>query len=232
MSDPCQFDESVLLDYIVGDASPAVRSAIEASPPCRVAAEALRQALGSLMGIVYRAACPDVETLVAYQERRLDSTGQLVMRKHVGGCPLCQHELQLLASIDAVPLWPQPSGPRRVIEALFRPPLARAQPVRGQSLLFQADELMIHLSVYAQPGAAGRWVVRGHVRSPDGLRAAEVVEEVGAERVDEPTPMSVVGAGDPGAFRIAGLERGTYDVSLVLAGVEIVVRGLAVPADE
>ncbi|HEY0605496.1 MAG TPA: zf-HC2 domain-containing protein, partial [Herpetosiphonaceae bacterium] len=87
---PCTLDEATLLDYISGSASPDIRAAVEGSPACRAAAEQLARELRPLLQAMYRVTCPDPDTLVAYQEGRLDSTSQLVYRRHLAECPHCR----------------------------------------------------------------------------------------------------------------------------------------------
>lgn len=53
---------------------------------------------------LYRCTCPDVETLVAYQEGRLVSTACAMVQVHIAGCALCQEEIYALNTIDALPL--------------------------------------------------------------------------------------------------------------------------------
>lgn len=220
MQTACPFDEIVLYNYLRGEAAPAQQTAIEASPACRAEAKRLARQLAAM----FRLHCPDVATLVAYEEGRIaDSTLALIVRQHVAICPHCAEEHALLAKIDAVPMV-TPSPLRRVV-ALFQPPLARATALRGDLLLYTTAELAVHLRVRQAIGHAGMWTVRGQVRTADGRLATNQIEAVEAHAADGTT----VGAAlETAGFRFERLPAGLWTLMLQTAEDEIVIEQFAV----
>lgn len=204
MDQPCELDEAVLLDYVLGAAPAELRSRIEGSPACRAAAESLARSLS----LLYRFECPDAELLVAYGERRIvDSTLDLVLHAHSAACLHCREELALLDAIDKLPLSPRPELLRRIILAEYRPQLAQA--LRGDTLQYQAEQLSVSLRIRPELGGRGRWTVRGQLRGADGALAAGLLQAVSLQRTDWPEPAA--GAVEAGAaFRLGNLEAGTY----------------------
>lgn len=217
MDQACKHDEAVLLEYLLGTAQLELRDEIQGSAPCRAAAEALAGRLSAL----YRWECPDEQLLVAYNERRIaDSTLELMLRAHVEACALCGEELLLLAAVDELPLWPRPHPLRRVIKAVYRAPLAQPLPLRGDMLHYDAEQWSVQLRVRSEIEHAGRWTVRGQLRSAGGALAGGVLQAVRAYRAQQAEPIEgSVEAG--GAFRLSELEAGSYAFALELADQRI-----------
>lgn len=227
-AEPCPLDQATLLAYITGDATPEVRNTIMRSPACQEAVAALAREVGPLLEALYRSDCPDVATLVRYQERQLASTHQLVVRQHVAGCPVCQEEVALLAAIDQVPL-PAPQRLRRVIEAIFQPPKHRAAPLRGDMLHYQTPQIAILLSTRQAHGQARTWSLRGEARTPAGIRASGALETVFLRSLRPDDQGEQHGAvADNGTFAFQQLAPGRYSLHLLTADEEIVIRQVIV----
>lgn len=223
--DDCGFDEIVLLDYLLGAASPGVRVQIEQTAACQAAA----QQLAAQLGVLYRVECPDAPTLIAYQERRIgDSTLQLVLRQHVAHCSHCTEELALLAAIDTIPLVPQPAPVRRLLTAVFQSPLLRAQAVRGDLLQYQIGQMSIHLRVRLLGDRRGMWTVRGQLRVADGRLAANLAQSVRARPSAAPAQVILGAIEAQGAFRLDGLRAGMYALELDTPDCTIVINQLSV----
>lgn len=230
MTHSCMFDEAVLLDYLIGDASDEVRHSVEQSSACVEAAQQLAAQIGHLLPILYRSQCPASPQLVAYQEGQLASTEQLVMRAHVLRCPMCQEELDLLNEVDAISA-PSATGVfRRIVEAVFQPALAMA--IRGTILRYQTPEVVINLSTRKATGKLRTWSVRGELRTHDGQRVSDALEEASLQQADVEQPAtSTTSQGmveENGRFTFQGVIAGAYQLSLLTHDEEIVIRRLVV----
>jgi hypothetical protein len=229
MSTLCHLDEDRLLDYLLEDRSDDLRVAVEQSPVCMQEVHRLRQELVALQRVFYRSTCPDEETLIAYQEGRLTGTEQLRLRKHLMFCPLCQEELAMLAAVDAVPSHePFTNTVRRVVRAMFQPPLAAA--LRGSILCYQTSFATIHLT-FSQRTARGKsrtWTLRGQMRTLDGHLMADVLEEAEVQRTDHPQPSTTGTIETNGSFVFAGLPAGTFTVRLITVEETIEIKDLVI----
>lgn len=221
MDEACDLSELELLDYLLG-AGPELRARVERSAACRAAAAGL----AGRMALLYRAQCPAPDVLVAYQERRLTQSAlQLAVHRHAAGCPHCAEELALLAQIDAVPLEPQPSPLRRLVAAVFQPPLARAAALRGDLLLYQAPGLTLHLRVRQALGQPGVWTVRGQARDAHG----ELVLSLAGAGAEDAAGASYDAALDgQGGFRFERLPAGRYRLTIETPDEAVLISDLLV----
>lgn len=228
MNEPCTLDETTLLDYISGSASPEIQAAVERSPACRAAAERLARDLGPLLQSMYRVTCPEPDTLVAYQEGRLDSTSQLVYRRHVAECPHCQAEYQVLAAVDRVPLDRTSRLLRRVIEAVFQPPELLPEPLRGEILHYRTPQISIVLSTRRGSGKPMAWTLRGEIRTQDGQRAVGLLEGV-VLRARESAPDEAQGSvAENGTFSFQHLAAGIYSLHILTPEEEVIIRHMVI----
>ncbi|MCB0129165.1 MAG: hypothetical protein KDE58_43160, partial [Caldilineaceae bacterium] len=231
----CQLNEAILLDYITGVASAEIQAQIEASPACQLAAKQLAEDILPLLPLLERINCPDGTALVAYQEKQLRGSEQLVIHRHIEHCAFCREELQLFEAIDQVPLAPQPGPLRRIIDAILQTPAAsptQLQPVvRGQILRYAAPQVIIQLSTRVESGKQRSWRLSGQLRRADGqlfTDAAQIVlcqldrqEPVHRETVPKET----------GMFVFAEVEGGKYTLSVLTDEEEIVIRELMLGDD-
>jgi hypothetical protein len=229
--EPCRLGEARLLDYVTGAASAEMRRAIERSPVCLAAARRLAHELGPLLRRFYRLSCPDAETLIAYQERRLAGTDQLLAHSHIAECPLCREECVLLAQIDVLPLNAAPGLARRLVEALFQPALGLPQPLRGELLRYATPHVLINLSMRKAQGQPRSWVLRGQARTPDGRRA-DGIEAVMLRSLDDPARPDYQGQLEAhSSFVFRELPPGNYGLRLLTAEEEIVIRRIVIGGD-
>ncbi|MEM8529865.1 MAG: hypothetical protein AAGF95_03425 [Chloroflexota bacterium] len=230
MTYSCMFDEAVLLDYLTGDASDEVRRSVEESTACLEATQQLATQIGHLLPILYRSQCPDAAQLVAYQEGHLVNTEQLVVYAHVTRCAICQEELDLLNDVDAIAEAPPTDVFRRVVEAIFQPALAMA--IRGTILRYQTPEVVINLSTRKGTGKPRTWSVRGELRTHDGQRVSDTLEEASLQQADaEQSDTTTASHGmveTNGRFTFQGIVAGAYRLSLLTHDEEIVIRRLVV----
>lgn len=225
---PCPYDEVTLLDYLTGLTTTAIATAIENSVACRQAARQLAYELGPLLTAAHRLHCPDVETLIAYQERELTGTTQLVIHRHLQQCPSCQAELQILRAVDESSLEPQSSIIRRVVEAIFQSPTASPQPVRGEELVYETPQLTIMVTVRRSPGQGQSWTLRAQLRR-QGILATGLVEEARLYRIDtdaEEQPLSI--PTNEISLVGKGLSAGSYRLHIFTADEEIVLRHITI----
>jgi hypothetical protein len=239
---PCLLNEEVLLDYALESASEEVQAAVEQSPACLAKARHLKRELVSLQRVCYRMTCPDATTLVAYQHGRITGTAQLVIHAHLSVCPLCQHEVALLALMDTTATTTTRSPWRQVVDAVFQPPLAHA--LRGSRMRhYQTTHdppLAINLNT-SQRAARGQqpssWTIRGEIRTSDGAKLANALQAATMYRSDHPDPSPYQGTVQAdGSFAIAGLPDGVFDLHLLTireeAEEEIVVHRVVIGDEE
>jgi hypothetical protein len=233
METRCELDDDLLLDYVLGIAPATVRAAVERSAACLAAAKRVAGELEPLLEMIYRARCPDEETLVAYQERRLEGTEQLVVHRHVAECPSCRDELRILDAMSEVPIGGGRTVLRRLVEALFQPPLAQPRPLRGTTLHYATPQVAIHLSTRKTAGHPRSWTLRGQVRTPAGRLYTGLVEAVALYSFDQPDLWFRSGDLENGCkFVVDSLEAGAYRLTLVTAEEEIVIRRIVVGDEE
>jgi hypothetical protein len=240
IDEPCPYDNATLLDYIRNEAPPALRTAIERSPACVEAAAILAEDIERLTPLIRMVLCPDVETLIDYQARRLPGAQQLVVHRHVQNCRPCQVEIAMFDAVDAVSLQDEPSLVRRIYESLFLPPTLSGVPVRGAlpSIHYrtQIRTPAIDIFIFTQKssGKARTWTLRGELRSEDGLQFIQVekiilhaVNPVAAtEAVEVTTTLD-----EDGMFVLRGLETGVYSLQIFTNEEEVLVRALKVGDD-
>jgi len=216
-------EEAQLLDYLLGHASSDLRQAIEGAPQRSAAAQQLAKEVLPLLQLTYRSTCLEAETLVSYQLRMLSGTDELVARQHLLDCPLCQEEYQLLVELNAE-TEPQQSLGRRLVEALFRPPL-QLQVLGSDLLHYQALDTVILLNSTASHEQPQRWTLWGEVSHVDGQPPSEPIEAITLWRLDEPDPQPHTANSDPdGAFVFRNLLAGPYTLSLLTSQAELVIR--------
>lgn len=226
MEPPCTLDDDILMDYNAGLLSEEQRAAVEANPACVARARRIAAELARIEAMLYRLTCPDVDTLIAYHDRQLESTNMLVIRRHVEQCDRCREELDLLAAMDATP-FEEPgllARARRVIEAAFQPALALQ--LRGQAHVYAAPHVTLTLSMRRIDGGALRWTLVGELSTPDGAPFEQPVEQVVASRESAPDVRAEVDA--DGMFIIRDLPAGEYRLTVITPDEEIVIRSLRI----
>lgn len=231
----CQLNEAILLDYITGIASAEIQTQVEASPACQLAAKQLAEDILPLLPLLESINCPDATTLVAYQEKRLTGSAQLVIHRHIQHCAFCREELQLFEAIDQVPLTSQPGPLRRIIDALLQTPGAsptQLQPaVRGQILRYAAPQLIIQLSTRIESGKSRSWRISGQLRTANGQLFTNTAQIV-LSQLDRPEfdPRQTFPK-ETGTFVFVEVGAGKYTLSVLTDTEEIVIRELTLGDD-
>ena len=93
---PALIEDGDLMAYVDGEADPWVGKHIESCPACLRQATELGQATQGLLGLIYRASCPEPERLGQYHLKLLSAGEQLTMAAHLRTCLHCRDELSLL----------------------------------------------------------------------------------------------------------------------------------------
>ncbi len=225
--DPCPYDEGVLLDYINGHVTVAIRAAIERSPACVQAAADLKAELAMWQPALRQMFCPTSEKLVAYQEKNLPANQQLVVAAHIRQCPVCLEELQMLDAIDAVPSEPQPSLPRRLYKLIFQPATLAPVPVRGEGsyrTIERTPQIELLIRTTRTTGKQGNWMLFGRVRYEGDQPMTQVESIVMQDVEEEDAPEFSTTVDEQGAFTVKGLDAGLYRIRILTAAEEIILR--------
>ncbi len=229
--EPCAFDEATLLEYIQGNASAELRTAIDRSPACVEAARRFAEQVEILAPLFRLALCPDVETLIDYHAKALPSAKQLVVHKHLQHCRQCQAEIALFAAIDAVPLQAEPPFLRRLMDAVLAVPTLALSPIRGALLQYQTPTIHILLDTRKSTGKTRTWTLIGELRTHDGMRFTEL-ESVSVQQNDAPgLPALPATLEEDGSFVLKGLAAGSYRVQIITSTEEIHIRELMIGDD-
>jgi len=184
---------------------------------------------------LYRALCPTPTLLGEYELRLLSAEADLQIESHLKTCPHCRQELALLrryiadlapdleaSLVERVRVWvarllPRPgeggAGSQNLAYGL------RGKP--GSMRVYEAGEALLTLEVQPDPSQPERESVLGLVTGVEttGMEAQLWLENevVGRQELDE-----------LGNFYFQGLDRGTYELVLSSAALEIQVRDLEV----
>lgn len=242
---PCPLSEEVLLDYINEAASAEVITAVEQSPSCLRAVDHLRDQLSFLQPLLRQVFCPDSNTLIAYQEKKLtDSATDNDIALHVAHCSACQQELKLLAAIDAKSRLdpsavmstsaPKPGVAeilRRVYELIFQPATLSPVPLLGQGSYRTVErmpqiELLAHTSRTA--GKQRNWLLSGRLRYAGDQPVTQVESVVLQDMEDEDTPERSTTVDETGAFTFRGLDAGIYRLRIISVEEEIILNRFVV----
>jgi hypothetical protein len=222
----CPFTEDILLDYINGHVDTATKAAIEASPACQQAANALQADLVEWQPSLRDMFCPDNADLVAYQERRLTGTAYLVTHHHMQRCPFCRAEVAMLAAMDAVPLH-EPSLVRRLYELIFQPATLSPVPVLGEGsyrTIERTPQIELLVRTTRTAGKQRNWLLMGRLRYDDEQPFTQVESIIIQDIEDQEAPVRSATVDEMGTFTIKELDAGLYRIHLLLPGEEIILH--------
>ncbi|MBC8160538.1 MAG: hypothetical protein H7Z42_04890 [Roseiflexaceae bacterium] len=216
---PPELDELDVLAAVDGEASVAVYAHLEQCSACASRAQQLRTLQGQLRQQLFRLFCPSSDELAACIQA--DTSGPLNahITNHILGCPSCQSDLALLASIVARPPHSTPPPP---LHRVIAQPQPRA-PTKGHTWsqpdtrLYRAGTLRISLSLerYGNPlGLRLRGTLRGT------RQRAITASLISSGRVISSTPLDFYGS-----FTLNDVPNGAV-LSLRLPTYEIVVEAL------
>lgn len=226
----CPFTEDILIDYLNGHVDAVVKAAIERSPACRQAANALRADLAEWQPSLRQLFCPDYEELVAYQERQLAGTTMLQLHNHVQRCPFCRAEVEMLAAMDAVPLH-APSLLRRLYELIFQPATLGPVPVLGEGsyrTIERTPQIELLIRTTKAYGKQRSWSLFGRLRYEDDQPFLPVDEILMRDLADEEVLVYTTTIDEHGAFAIKGLSAGKYELRIIAGDEEIILHDFLV----
>ncbi|MFN8444639.1 MAG: carboxypeptidase-like regulatory domain-containing protein [Caldilineaceae bacterium] len=226
-SEPCPYDESILLDYLNGHLDSETRQAIERSPACIAAATALRADVEEWRPSLRQLFCPNSERLVDYQERRLTGTDYLVVHKHVQNCPYCRAELAMLAAVDDVAEKAQPSLARRIYQLLFQPATLAPVPMRGEGsyrTIERSPQIELLVKSTKTSGKQDNWMLLGRLRYEDDQPVTPVEAIRLHDLEDEEAPEVSTTVDEMGRFTLKGLDAGRYRLHILMPQEEIILH--------
>jgi hypothetical protein len=189
-----------------------------------------------LMAALYRSDCPDVERLALYQEHRLDSVQQLLVRKHLSDCPGCREELNFMNCIDTASLraghkadqletLPQPA--RRQLTARQRSGVDMQ--VLGEEQFFETPHISIICSSHSHPKLDRKWSLTGSARTAQGLRAAGLIKKIFLTLASDLELIQYEGVVESdGTFVFEDIASGMFALRAIMAEDEIIVRPILV----
>ena len=224
--EPCPFAEDIMIDYINGQVDAATKAAIEGSPACRQAANALQTDLAAWRSSLREMFCPDNAELVAYQERHLTGAAYLVTHNHVQRCPYCRAEVAMLAALDTVPL-DEPTLARRLYELIFQPATLAPVPVLGEGsyrTVERTPQIELLVRTMRSAGKQGQWMVIGKLRY-EGDQPVTQVEAIVLQDLEDPdAPTLSTTLDDKGGFTLKAVEAGVYRLHILMATEEIILH--------
>ncbi len=162
---PALIEGGDLIAYVDGEAEPALRAHIDSCPACLQRANELGQVTQGVLGMMYRASCPEPEQLGLHHLKLLSASEELVMAAHLRQCAHCAEDLSLLV-VEEEPdrlittVWDLFGQVGQVIEGVFMPAPRRRGATRrkrdGKQEVqnYVADE--VHVMLDFQPVRRGR----------------------------------------------------------------------------
>lgn len=222
----CPFEEDVLLAYLNGHVDAALKAAIERSPVCQQAAAVLQADLVEWQPSLRAMVCPDYEELVAYQERRLNGTAELLVHNHVQRCPFCRTEIAMLTAMDEVPLAPSTLA-RRLYALIFQPATLSPVPVLGEGsyrTIARTPQIELLVRTMRTAGRQGQWMVIGKLRYA-GDQPVPQVESIVLQDLEDPAaPAWSTTIDDKGSFTLKAIEAGMYRLHILMATEELILH--------
>ena len=228
---PCRYEETVLLDYIMGMAEAAVAAAIERSPACLQQVHELTQRFGPFLHFAYRMNCPVPEQLVAYQQRALLGSERLVLYRHFEQCPHCREDLMTLQRIDATEGADTKPFLQRVIEAIYQSPLAFG--LQGDWLHYRTPDLAIYMSPRQERSKQRSWSVRIQLRNLEGELCTQLIESAWLQMLDPASTPVVTGYlnSDQSTVVFREVRAGGYSLSIVCPDRELIICNIPIGED-
>lgn len=243
LSNSCLLDEETLLDYVNGIALAEVKAAIESSPACLRAVAQLRDQLAFLRPHLRTLFCPDSDTLVAYQERKV---ADREVSRHVDHCRFCQQELRMLAEIDKTRVTPRSivvgsdakttlsEMIRTVYQLIFQPATMAPVPMRGEGsyrTIERSPQIELLVKSTKTSGKQGNWMLLGRLRYEDD-QPVTPVESIRIQDIeDEDAAELSTTVDESGRFTLKGLDAGTYRVRILMPEEEIVLHDFKIGDD-
>ena len=207
-------DDTQITSYVEGEADDVIMAHIKACPYCAERASQLALFQNRLRTGLYRSTCPSSMELGDFHLRLLPESQELVVAKHVRGCPHCRREVAELEQFLAEP--DVQSDLLETAKVLFAQMVdTGATPafgaLRGESkgpLIFEADGVVITLDV--QPGP------NRHVSILGQLAADDQDDWTGAtvELHQTDSPQLTASLDDLGAFRFEEVRTGSIQFTI------------------
>ncbi|MCA9331572.1 hypothetical protein KC968_01375 [Candidatus Saccharibacteria bacterium] len=247
MEQPCQFSESILLDYVLGQTSADVGSAIEQSSSCRKAADILKREFDALRPHLKRALCPEPESLLAFYKGLVSDEEAAPIKRHLTYCSYCSKDLALLEIMDkkSVSAPSESQEPKRnvlrealngLIEAFFQSPLQlQSQPLlRGEkpALVYRTHdtripEVTVTLNFNERRHA---WRLTGEVHTSESQPVLEIINVYLKSSLEQEAEALHGQLRGHSRFTFPELDDGRYNLHIITTYGEIAIFKL-VPGD-
>lgn len=221
-----------LIAYADGEATPAVRDRVAATPALQAEAAAYDQTQQRLRGRLYRFDCPPPHTIGEYALALLPVVERTRIAAHLTQCPRCTDELRVLRTFLATEPLPAPritERVRRLIAALIPTAAAPAVQLRGgvdpDARTYRAGDVMLTLDDGV--GRGGRtdlagllWRDAGDVELPTGA----IVSLLAADSTAHTATVDALGN-----FVFEGIPFGEYRLEVPLGDdTVIIVEGVRI----
>ena len=135
---PALIEAGDLIAYVDGEADALLRQHVASCPACLRRANKLGLATQGVLGMMYRASCPEPERLGQYHLDLLSGSEKLLMAAHLRKCVHCSEELSLLVAEDEpdsliMMVWEWFKDAAEVVEGVLMPsPRRRAAGMRAR----------------------------------------------------------------------------------------------------
>ncbi|MGB0386978.1 MAG: anti-sigma factor family protein [Ardenticatenaceae bacterium] len=227
---PVLVEDGDLMAYVDGEADPWVREHVESCPACLGQVSELGQVTQGVLGLMYRASCPEPERLGQYHLKLLSAGELLMMDAHLRKCVHCTDDLALLVGPEPdsliIMVWKLFKDAVQVVEgALIPSPRRRMLGVRGrkreiQSYVADGVNVILDFQPVGKRRKEGRLV--GTIQS---ARTASGSQAWLFEEGQKPISTEV----DPlGTFIFEQITPGDYDLALEVEQKAILLRELNV----
>ncbi|MBN1579577.1 MAG: hypothetical protein JXA89_02655 [Anaerolineae bacterium] len=227
---PGEIQEGDLLAYIEGNASQSIKDHIARCPFCAGEAEALAQSDFALAAALYRADCPDTETLLQYQVGILPVHERRQIVQHIQKCPFCAKEVQRLSALDEPrhSIWEEMRRAARIVVEAVQADLPSYLAVaahRGEidQRLYRTDRYDI---VAGSERSGEIWCLRGRITC-GGLTATEL-DGCAVRLVQQDKIIAKQTVDALGYFFFQNLDAGQYNLWVETPEDDIVVHTISV----
>lgn len=241
-----KLNDSELLAYLAGDATPSTTAHLAECTLCRQQAEVLAAQEKQLTTSLYRSQCPSPLTLSEYQIGFLSAAETRVIDLHLQHCPHCRHELQILTNyLEAVAptleiepsptLWERSRTlVTRLVEELPNLGMfnglstgnawaaAGLRGAMGTQLVYAADEVQVVIEVQPDLQHPAQRMLLGL------LLGLETPQTVTAQLWHTDQPVATALVDELGNFILADLAPGIYDLVLCDDKTEVHVQALVI----
>lgn len=220
-----EIQEGDLLAYVWGESRPEVAAHISRCAFCAAETADLRLLETAFQTALYRADCPETDTLLQYHLGMLPTKQQKQVQTHLTTCSHCQAEIQRFLPKPAQPSWLerlQQTG-KTVLEAIQIPQMQPVLALRGEShqKVYQVGAYQVVLATEPPMAAENRWGVEGQVMQ---LADPTAVLQGTASLWQADTQVASDTVDEFGYFELENITSGEYTLHIELPTDTIVIN--------